>query len=96
MIENKKPIGVICIAPAMYAKIFEKEIASPTLTIGNDKDWSQKIENLGSKHQDCSVKNIVTDSENKIITSPAYMLGQSISEVAEGIEKAVKELVAMA
>ena len=69
---------------------------SPTLTIGNDKDWSQKIENLGSTHQECAVQEIVTDKKNKIITSPAYMLGQSISEVAEGIEKTVKELVAIA
>ena len=93
---RQKPQAAVCIAPAMYAKIFEGESASPTLTIGNDKDWSQKIENLGSKHQDCAVKDIVTDKENKIITSPAYMLGQSISEVADGIEKTVKELVAMA
>ena len=93
---KQKPQAAVCIAPAMYAKIFEKEIASPTLTIGNDKDWSQKIENLGSKHQDCTVGNIVMDKENKIITSPAYMLGKSISEVAEGIEKTVNELVAMA
>ena len=55
----------MCIAPAMYAKIFEKESVSPTLTIGNDKDWSQKIENLGSKHQDCEVQKIVIDKECK-------------------------------
>ena len=83
--QNKqKPQAAVCIAPAMYAKIFENESVSPTLTIGNDKDWSQKIENLGSKHQDCEVEKIVIDKENKIITSPAYMLGKSISEVAEG------------
>ena len=93
---RQKPQAAVCIAPAMYAKIFEGESASPTLTIGNDKDWSEKIKNLGSKHQDCAVGGIVMDKENKIITSPAYMLGQSISEVAEGIEKTVEELVAMA
>ena len=93
---KQKPQAAICIAPAMYAKIFEGEPASPTLTIGDDKDWSQKIKNLGSKHQDCAVHDFVTDEENKIITSPAYMLGQSISEVAEGIEKTVKKLVGMA
>lgn len=93
---KQKPQAAVCIAPAMYAKIFEGASVSPTLTIGNDKEWSQKIENLGSKHQDCAVQDIVTDKANKIITSPAYMLGQSISEVAEGIEKTVRELVAMA
>ena len=35
------------------------------------------------------------DKENKIITSPAYMLGKSISDVAEGIEKTIRELLAM-
>jgi len=80
----------------MFAKIYEGETERPTLTIGNDKDWSQKIENLGSKHQECAVQDIVTDKANKIVTTPAYMLGQSISEVAEGIEKTVKELVSMA
>jgi len=93
---KQKPQAAVCIAPAMYAKIFEGESASPTVTIGNDKDWSQKIENLGSKHQVCAVGDIVMDKDNKIVTSPAYMLGQNISEVAEGIEKTVKELVAMA
>ena len=57
--KKQKPQAAGCIAPAMYAKIFEKESASPTLTIGNDKNWSEKIENLGSKHQDCEVQNIV-------------------------------------
>ena len=42
------------------------------------------------------MQDIVTDKVNKIVTTPAYMLGQSISEVAEGIEKTVKELIAMA
>ena len=93
---KQKPQAAVCIAPAMFAKIYEGEAEHPTLTIGNDKDWSQKIENLGSKHKECAVQDIVTDKANKIVTTPAYMLGQSISEVAEGIEKTVKELVAMA
>ncbi|MCH8156480.1 MAG: isoprenoid biosynthesis glyoxalase ElbB [Nitrospinae bacterium] len=91
---QQKPLGAVCIAPAMLAKIYEGE--HPTLTIGNDKEWSQKMKNLGSTHQDCAVQDIVVDKANKIVTSPAYMLGQNISEVAEGIEKTVKELVSMA
>ena len=65
----------------------------PTLTIGNDKETSGKIEKMGSKHQDCEVTGFVLDKENKIVSTPAYMLGQNISEVAEGIEKAVQELI---
>jgi len=92
---KKKPQGVACIAPALFAKIYEGEPAHPTLTIGNDRDTSEKIEKMGSRHQECAVQDFVLDAENKIVSTPAYMLGQSISEVADGIEKSVKELVRM-
>ncbi len=90
---KQKPQGVACIAPAMMAKIYEGQPASPTLTIGNDKDTSGKIEKMGSKHQECAATDFVLDKENKIVSTPAYMSGQNIGEVAEGIEKAVQELV---
>lgn len=83
-----KPLGFICIAPAMAAKIFEG--AGPiTLTIGHDADTAKAIEQLGQKHQLCSVKEFAVDEKNKIVSTPAYMLGQRIPEVAEGIEKLV-------
>jgi enhancing lycopene biosynthesis protein 2 len=93
--QKKKPQGVACIAPALFAKIYEGESRHPTLTIGNDRDTSEKIEKMGSHHQDCAVQDVVLDAENKIVSTPAYMLGQSIGEVADGIEKSVRELVKM-
>ena len=33
--------------------------------------------------------------KNKIVSTPAYMVGKSISEVAEGIEKTINKLVSM-
>ncbi len=94
--DAKKPLAAVCIAPAMVAKIFQGEKVHPTLTIGNDKDTSDKIKTMGSNHQDCPVKEFVVDKENKIVSSPAYMLGQNISEVAEGIEKTVQEVLKLA
>ena len=93
--DKQKPQGVACIAPAMMARIYRDESVHPTLTIGNDKEVGGKIELMGSTHQECATQEIVLDRENKIVSTPAYMTGQSISEVAEGIEKAVKELIAM-
>ncbi len=92
---KQKPQAVLCIAPAMMAKIYESEPAKPVLTIGNDKETSGKIEMMGSKHQECATTDFVLDAENKIVSTPAYMTGQSISEVAEGIEKTIKKLVEM-
>jgi enhancing lycopene biosynthesis protein 2 len=51
---------------------------------------------MGAAHVECPVREFVIDRERKIITSPAYMLAQSISEAAEGIEGTVKALLDLA
>ena len=91
----RKPIGAICIAPALIAAILGKE-AAPTLTIGTDPATAAELEKTGAKHQDCPVNDIVIDQANKIISTPAYMTANRISEVYEGIGKCVKAVVEMA
>ncbi|MCA8935239.1 MAG: isoprenoid biosynthesis glyoxalase ElbB [Planctomycetes bacterium] len=88
-----KPICAICIAPGVVAKVLGDE--HPTLTIGNDEGTAEAIENCGAKHETCAVRDFVVDTERKIVSTPAYMLGPSVAHVAEGIEKAVRETVAM-
>ena len=90
-----KPIGVICIAPAMFAKILQGAGDTVELTIGTDEQTSSDINSMGSNHVSCPVEDIVIDKKNKIVSTPAYMLAQRISEAAEGIEKLVKEVLAM-
>lgn len=88
-----KPIGAICISPAMIAKIFEK--GHLKLTIGNEKEPAQAIESLGNSHVDCAVREICIDQKNKIVSTPAYMLARNIAEAAEGIDKLVAEVLRM-
>lgn len=95
MIAAKKPVGAICIAPGTIAVILGKE-THPTLTIGTDVGTASVLEQLGAKHEKCPVREFVVDHENKIVSTPAYMLAQRISEAAEGIEKLVKEVVKIA
>ncbi|PIU54817.1 MAG: isoprenoid biosynthesis protein ElbB, partial [Deltaproteobacteria bacterium CG07_land_8_20_14_0_80_38_7] len=95
MIKAKKPIGAICIAPATLAKALEKSGISAKLTIGNDKDVAAKIEQMGARHEVCSVSECVVDHENKIVTTPAYMMAKNVGEVWAGIEKLVKAVIEM-
>ncbi len=95
MLISKKPIGAICIAPAMMSKILFEQNLSANLTVGSDAATSKDIEAMGSQHQNCSTKEVVVDVKNKIVSTPAYMDAKSISEVAEGIEKLVNEIVSM-
>ncbi|MDD2366022.1 MAG: isoprenoid biosynthesis glyoxalase ElbB [Desulfuromonadaceae bacterium] len=92
MYEAKKPIGAVCIAPALLAALFGKEL-SPTVTIGNDAGTAAEIDKTGAKHQECPVTGFVVDRENRIVTSPAYMLANRISEVCDGVDNCVKELI---
>ena len=95
MLISKKPIGAICIAPAMMSKILFEQSLSANLTVGSDATTSKDIEEMGSQHQNCSTREVVIDVKNKIVSTPAYMDAKSISEVAEGIEKLVNEIVSM-
>jgi len=87
-----KPIGAICIAPALVAAALGKEYA-PKLTIGNDAGTAAAINQTGSRHVECPVREFVVDRKNRIVSTPAYMLAKSIGETAEGIEKTVKALI---
>ena len=95
MYAAKKPIGAICIAPALIAAILGKE-AAPTLTIGTDPGTAAEVEKTGAKHQNCPADGFVVDQANKIVSTPAYMTANSISEVYEGIGKCIKAVVEMA
>ncbi|MDJ0523500.1 MAG: isoprenoid biosynthesis glyoxalase ElbB [Planctomycetota bacterium] len=90
----KKPIGAICIAPALIAKVLGKD-GGPTLTIGTDAGTAGAIEACGADHQDCPVEDFVVDKEQRIVSTPAYMLGPTIKHVAEGIERCVAEVLAL-
>lgn len=88
-----KPIGLMCIAPALAAKIFGEGVQC---TIGNDADTAAALGKMGAQHQECSVEDIVIDPRHKLVTTPAYMLAKSISEAAKGINKLVDEVLALA
>ncbi len=90
--EDKKPIGVICIASAMMAKILGEKTE---MTIGFDEQTGNDIDVMGAKHILCPVDDIVIDMEKKVVSTPAYMEAKSIKETAEGISKLVAEVLSM-
>lgn len=93
--QQKKPIGALCIAPAVIAGLFGREL-SPEITIGSDPGTASALEKMGAKHQEAKVDEIVVDSKNRIVTTPCYMLAQSIKDVGAGAEKLVAKIVEMA
>jgi enhancing lycopene biosynthesis protein 2 len=91
---QSKPIGAVCIAPVLLARVLgEKKIE---LTLGAAENNSADLKKTGAQHVTCPVNDFITDRDHKIITSPAYMYDATPAEVFEGISGLAKELVEMA
>ena len=87
-----KPIGFICITPASVGAL-TLGVDGVELTIGNDPDTASVVVQCGAKHTDCPVENVVVDFENKVVSTPAYMLGPGVSDVRKGISNLVNEVL---
>ena len=91
-IKADKPLGFICISPAMIPLIYGDDAQA---TIGKDRDIAQSLVKRGLVHVDCEVDNIVVDESRKLVSTPAYMLATSLVEAASGINKLVKKVLSL-
>lgn len=89
MVEKKKPIGALCIAPAMIAKI----LGDVEVTIGQDEGTIQAIEAMGGSHKKTTHGEVVIDEKYNVFTTPCYMLDASIVDIANGAENIVKVML---
>ncbi len=92
--EQGKPIGALCIAPALVAALFGSEHVD--LTIGSDPGTASALEEMGARHVAAGTSDVVVDEKRRIVSTPCYMTARSISEAGEGIEKAVLKVLELA
>ena len=74
-----KPIGALCIAPVMIAKV----LGDVTITVGNDEGTIQNVLSFGSKHINTQQTGVIADKQNMVFTTPCYMLPARISDIAD-------------
>jgi len=89
-----KPAGFICIAPVIAAKVLGAH--RPRLTIGSDPETAADLESFGAVHVVCRVDETVVDEKNRLVSTPAYMLGPSVAAIATGIERLVRQVLELA
>ena len=95
IIEAGKPLGAICIAPVMVAKVLQKMGRSGKVTGGCNEQITTDINSMGIETESVDAGKIVVDEKNKIVSTPAYVEAKSIQEAAEGIEKLVIKVLEM-
>jgi len=93
ILDAGKPLGAICIAPVMVAKVLQKMGRSGIVTGGYNEQITADIQEMGIKTEPAKAYEIVVDEQNKIVTTPAYVEAQSIQQAAEGIEKLIKKVL---
>ncbi len=88
-----KPAAYLCISPVIIPMIYEPGVQG---TIGNDEATSTAFNQMGGEHIDCRVDEYVFDEKHKVLSTPAYMLAENVSQAASGIEKLVSKLIEIA
>ncbi|HTH16195.1 MAG TPA: isoprenoid biosynthesis glyoxalase ElbB [Magnetospirillum sp.] len=84
-----KPIGALCIAPAILARV----LGDVELTIGTDAGTASALEQMGARHVNRLHGQIAVDEAMKVVTTPCYMLDSRIGQIADGAEAVVNKLI---
>ena len=79
----------------MIAKILQNMGKNGTITVGFNKQFKTDVEAMGVNTEQVGAENIVVDNINKIVSTPAYVEGKSIREIAVGITKLVDKVLAL-
>jgi enhancing lycopene biosynthesis protein 2 len=86
-----KPVGAVCIAPAVLALAFKGK--GFELTLGAGGEAAAELEKLGHKHIPKAAREWHVDKANKVVSTPAYMHDNApLHEIFTGIQGLVREL----
>ncbi|TAF13734.1 MAG: isoprenoid biosynthesis protein ElbB [Alphaproteobacteria bacterium] len=92
--EARKPIGAICIAPAIVSGILHDH--GITVTIGDDASVASIIRQHGNVHHESATHRAIVDSRHRIVSCSAYMRDDvAIHEVGQGIHELVDAIIMM-
>ena len=86
-----KPIGALCIAPAIIAKI----LGDVEVTIGQDPGTEAAVVKMGATHSKTTHGEIVVDRQKKVVTTPCYMLDARVDQIGEGAENLIMAVLEM-
>jgi enhancing lycopene biosynthesis protein 2 len=100
MLNVGKPVAALCVSPVVMAKALEGSNIQANMTIGSDQEgspydiqgFSGGLESLGATTEMKTVREILVDSTNKIITAPCYMMDANILDVRKNVRSAVEAL----
>ena len=93
--EAGKPVGAICISPALVGLCLAATGKSARLTLGDGQEIQAAMEHLGHVYQRVpTAREIIIDDALNLVTTSAYMFDEArLSDVWTGIERCVAEVL---
>lgn len=100
MVNVGKPVVALCVSPVVLAKALEGSDVKLNLTIGSSLEASPYeipsfeagLKATGASTEEKTIREILVDTENKVITAPCYMMDASILEIRNNIQQAIQAL----
>lgn len=85
-----KPIGAMCIAPIVLAKV----LGHGTITLGQPSETSRDAQKMGMTLQSSGHGQVVVDKVNHLYTTPCYMLDSTIADIWDGADALITAIMA--
>ncbi|MGP1447413.1 MAG: isoprenoid biosynthesis glyoxalase ElbB [Candidatus Limimorpha sp.] len=86
----QKPIGGMCIAPVLFAKL----IKDVCITLGSDgTPHTDHVFKMGASHVQTEAGDVVADNEMLVFSTPAYMLDATLKDVYDGAYNLIETIV---
>lgn len=85
----RKPIGALCIAPVLLAKV----LGDITVTVGADTKTIVDVEKMRAHHINTLETEVISDRQNMIFTTPCYMLPATIADIADSAENLIQAIL---
>ena len=88
--KQNKPIAAMCIAPVLLANVLD----DITITLGSsDCGPAKDILEMGAHHQATKNGEVTSDLNNKIFTTPCFMLDATLKDIYNGAYNMVEAFV---
>lgn len=100
LINIGKPIAALCVSPVVLAKALEGSDIHLNLTLGTNVEpspydipsFNAGLEKTGVTATMKTVREVLVDVKNKVVSAPCYMMDANIVAIRNNIKAAVAEL----
>jgi enhancing lycopene biosynthesis protein 2 len=84
-----KPIGALCIAPVLLARV----LGNVNVTIGDEAATAEALNKMGATHTKTGHGEVIRDAANNVFSTPCYMLDAGLVQIAAGADNIVKAML---